>query len=418
MMKKILLPLLFAFTLTACIDYSDVTQEVTAKVKLQMPADFTEGTDFAGHSVVLKLGDKTLIATTDENGIATFKGVVPDVYSISTSWDISNELFAALTGKSGLSTRGAVVSGALNDQVIAENSTNEPILLPTNVAVKGDIIISKIASAGSKDINNRSYLAGKYLELYNQADESVDISGLYIGLLESSSPQAFTLEQLQSSFGGDMVICKQIFQIPTDKTYEVAPGTSVLLTNSAIDHRGWDERAGKFIRPNEAILTDADFEAKDESGTLINNPNTPGLLTAATSSGSTATMNLVQGGPCGIIIFRTDENIDDWERTYGYGKTSDPKYVAVPKRLILDAVDYLKKKATGVDVTTKRLFADIDASYINITSISGWTLEVVYRKTASVTPDGRIILKDTNNSLNDFKVSTTIKPREYDTTVE
>ena len=61
-----------------------------------------------------------------------------------------------------------------------------------------------------------------------------------------------------------------------------------------------------------------------------------------------------------------------------------------------------------------RLYADIDAGYTNIEAISGYTGEVVYRRTASIAADGHKILMDTNNSLNDFKVSTTIKPRQYD----
>ena len=417
-MNRHTLSILLSLVLTACIDYKDATGETSVKVQLQMPAEFTQGTDYAGHEIVLRLGEKIHVATTDEEGIALFENITPDVYSLSTAWEIDNEQYVTLTGTNDQSVKAAIVSGALNDQVISEEGANEPILLPTNVSVKRDIVISKIASAGSKDINNRTYMAGKYFELYNQAEDSVAIGGLYIGLLDSSNPQPFTLEELHAAFQDTLLICKQIFQIPDDQDYKVAPGASVLLTNSAIDHRGWDDGEGKYTRPNESILTDADFEAKDEGGTIINNPETPALLTAFTSSGGNATMNLVQGGPCGIIIFRTDENLDDWQRVYAYGKTTGQKYITVPKRLILDGVDYIKKKATGVDVTTKRLFTDIDAGYTNINATNGWTLEVVYRKTASVTPEGRIILKDTNNSLNDFKVSTTILPRQYDSTAE
>ena len=86
----------------------------------------------------------------------------------------------------------------------------------------------------------------------------------------------------------------------------------------------------------------------------------------------------------------------------------------MPKRLILDGVDYIKNRSTGVDVSSKRLYKEIDAGYTVIESISGWTGEVVYRRTSKLAADGHKILMDTNNSLNDFKVSTTIKPREYD----
>ena len=87
----------------------------------------------------------------------------------------------------------------------------------------------------------------------------------------------------------------------------------------------------------------------------------------------------------------------------------------MPKRFIIDGVDILRNKTTGVDVSTKRLYADIDAGYAVVQAITGYTGEVIYRKTAQRRgADGHRMLQDSNNSLNDFKISTTIKTREYD----
>lgn len=398
--------LLSALLLGSCIDYDDVSREVSVQVKLQMPEEFTKGSDLEGHEIVMSQDGNKLTATTNAEGIATFTGLIPDVYDISCSWEITNEQYMALTGEQAV-TNGCTVSGSLNEQLMSEAQEQQPILLPTHVAVKRDIVIGKIAAAGSKDANNRNYLAGRYVELYNQADNAVDVSGLYIGLLETTSPQPYTLDNLHEDYADSVVIVKQVFQIPADKPYMVAPGGTVLLTNSATDHSDVNEF--------EYDLTDADFESKDETGKTMNNPAVPALITSFSVFAKNATMNLMQGGPCGIILFRTTENINDWPHTYDYGKTTGSLfYLCVPKRVILDGVDYMKNKATGVDVSSKRLYADIDAGYTNIEAISGYTGEVVYRRTASIAADGHKILMDTNNSLNDFKVSTTIKPRQYD----
>ncbi len=398
--------LLSALLLGSCIDYDDVSREVSVQVKLQMPEEFTKGSDLEGHEIVMSQDGNKLTATTNAEGIATFTGLIPDVYDISCSWEITNEQYMALTGEQAV-TNGCTVSGSLNEQLMSEAQEQQPILLPTHVAVKRDIVIGKIAAAGSKDANNRNYLAGRYVELYNQADNAVDVSGLYIGLLETTSPQPYTLDNLHEDYADSVVIVKQVFQIPADKPYMVAPGGTVLLTNSATDHSDVNEF--------EYDLTDANFESKDETGKTMNNPAVPALITSFSVFAKNATMNLMQGGPCGIILFRTTEDINDWPHTYGYGKTTGSLYyLCVPKRVILDGVDYLKNKATGVDVSSKRLYADIDAGYTNTETISGYTGEVVYRRTASIAADGHKILMDTNNSLNDFKVSTTIKPRQYD----
>jgi len=404
--KRLYLLLLSVLALTSCIDYDDVSHEVSIKVQLQMPAEFTKGSDLKGHDIVLTLGPSTFKAVTNDEGIAVFNDLQPDVYDISTSWDITNDEYIALTGALA-QTSGCTVSGSLNSQLLSEQQADKPVMLPTNVAVKRDIVISKIASSGSKDKNNRVYLAGRYLELYNQSADTVDAAGLYIALLESSSPQPYTLDNLHDEFQDSVVVAKQVFQIPADKPFLVKPGGTILLCNSATDHSDVDSL--------EYDLRDADFESKDVTGATANNPETPALITSFTIFAKNATMNLMQGGPCGIVIFRTQEDITAWPHSYGYGKTTGSLYyLLIPKRLILDGVDYVKNKATGIDVSTKRLYADIDAGYAHIESVSGYTGEVVYRRTASVTADGRKILMDTNNSSNDFKVSTTIKPRAYD----
>ncbi len=386
-----------------CIDYSDATTAVSVKVQLQMPAEFTKGNDFEGHTVQLSFKGTTMQATTDANGMVEFNNLIPDVYDLSTSWDISDAQYELLTGEKPQGS-GCTVSGSINSTFIKDNGS--VITLPTSVAVKRDIVISKIATAGSKDQNNRNYMAGKYFELYNQSGDTTDISGLYIGLLDSTNPQPFTLDNLHDAYNDSVVLVKQVFQIPGGAK-PIAPGQAVVLTNSATDHSD--------VNATEQDLRDADYEAKDPTGNIINNPQTPALLSIYSSMGSSATMNLVQGGPCGIIIFRTKEDIMTWQKTYAYGKTTGSQlYLLVPKRVVLDGVDYMKNKPTGIDLSAKRLYSDIDAGYTHINAYSGYTGEVVYRRTAKVTPSGQKILTDTNNSSNDFKVSTTIKPREYD----
>ena len=89
------------------------------------------------------------------------------------------------------------------------------------------------------------------------------------------------------------------------------------------------------------------------------------------------------------------------------------QYGLLPKRYIIDGVDFLRHKATGTDVGEKRLYGDIDAGYISINATAGLSGEVVYRKVTSTTAAGQSILMDTNNSSNDFQVSTTIAPRTF-----
>lgn len=394
--------------LASCIDYSDATEEISAQVQLVLPSDFTGTTDLSGHEVVMSNNDGTIVmqATTDSQGVATFSSIIPDVYNISCSWEITAEEYHALTGDAQVIS-GATVSGSLNSQLLKEVQT---VQLSTLLSINRDIVIGKVYFAGAKDINNKNYLWGSYVELYNQSDNDVDVSGLYLGLLDAGSTMAYTLENLHEQHADSVVLLKQIFRIPANAGKTMSPGGTVLLVNSAIDHSLYSNM--------EYSLLDADFEAKDANMTYTNNPATPALEPVYLQSNTTiSNMNLVRGGPCGVVIFRTNDDVTQWPRTYKYPNTDTKgaQWVLLPKRFIIDGVDILKWKATGIDVQTKRLYDEIDAGYTSLTNANGLTGEVVYRKTSSKRgADGHKILEDTNNSSNDFTVSTTIKPREYD----
>ena len=392
-----------AAVLASCIDYDDATHETTARIQLAMPAEFINGSDLAGHQVVIQQGTTRLTATTDVQGVATFTGIIPDVYDISCSWEISGEQYQQLTGDQQV-VSGCTVSGSLNNHLIREEQT---IQLSTNLSINRDIIIGKIYYAGSKDNNSRTYMPGKYIELYNQSNNAVDVSGLYIGIVEAESTQAYTLENLHEAFADSVVLAKQVFRIPHDTPFMVQPGGTVLIVNSAADHTENNSM--------ERDLTGADFEAKDVSGKTQNNPAVPALELTYTMYPSISNMNLVQSGPCSVVIFRTTQDVTAWPTTYPYGKTTGNQWILIPVRHIIDAVEVLANKSTGIDVSTKRLYPTLDAGYTNIEAKSGWTGEVVYRRTSDKRgTDGHPILVDTNNSSNDFHVSTTIKPRHYD----
>lgn len=406
-------------TLASCINYDDAGRLVNIQVHLKAPAGFKA--DAALDNQEVKIKSKTIekTALTDENGIATFEGCMPDVYDISSYIELTGEEYAQKTGSED-AVEECIITATLNEQLFDETREQLPIemesaimaITPKDPGQKTkSIVISKIYSSGSKYNGNKNYLAGRYIELFNQSDQTADVAGMYIGLLESTgnSNRVYTLEELKNdpSINGTMVVVKQVYRIPTDKEYLVEGGKSIVITNSAIDHSS--------VNQFEADLSTADFEVVDYMDNLEHNDNVAKLSREFYSISSLKGMNLMQGGPCGIILFETDEDINSWPTTYGYGKTSGSMvYLLVPNSTIKDGVDFVKNTNTGPNLSTKRLYDEIDAGCTHIDAIAGYTGEVVYRKTARVYPDGRKKLMDTNNSSNDFKVSTTIKPREYD----
>jgi hypothetical protein len=284
-------------------------------------------------------------------------------------------------------------------------STNTSLQLPMSMSRKVSLIISKIYSSTSK-ISGGSYRIGTYIEIYNNSDEAVDAAGLYIGLLESESTIAYQQYPEDQAITPDSIYLKQLFRIPASSPVMVAPGSSLLLVNSATDHSSQNEY--------ERDLRGADFEAKDETGKVPNNPAVPALELIYTAYKSVSNMNLLAGGPCAIVNFRTAEDVSQWPTVYAYGKTKGNMFLRMHIKHVLDGVYFIKFKAqTGPDINTKRLPTSLDAAYTNVSTASGNIGERLFRQTLSVTPEGRKILMDTNNSLNDFICNDNINPREY-----
>jgi len=403
-----------SLTLTSCADFDDATTAIKddVTVTLLKPDEFSSVASMAGRHVELRSDNQTVTATTDAQGKATFTQLTPDIYNIAAAWELSHDEFVSMTGGS-VSTLDDVhkitVSGSVANQKITQS---QDIALQMLASENQDIIIGKIYFATSRDNNNRNYDAGTYLELYNQANDTIDAAGLYIGLTESESSQAYTLDNLHEQHADSVILLKQLFRIPADITCKVAPGGTILIVNSAIDHTQNNTSL-------EANLTGADFEAKDVSGKkYTNNPEVAALQQMFSIYKNMSYMNLVSNGLCGVVILKTSEDTGLWKTTYRYpnNDTKGFEFLLCPKRMIIDGVECLPNRTSnGPDIGAKRLYPEIDASYININAPGGRTGEVVYRKTSQHRgTDGHKMLIDTNNSGNDFQVSTTIKPREYD----
>lgn len=400
-MKKTFLLFTTICLLTGCMDMNDTTQPVTATIQLLAPDGFSNMNDMAGMTVTLQSETETATAVTDASGKAVFSDLAPDVYDISVATELTAEQYKAYTGMTPDSKQHFTLTGTLNQQTMSHDTH---VSLPLTVFLKQSLIIGKVYPSNSR--GNTAYSAGKYIELYNNSDEEVDAAGLYIGLLESNSTIAYQVYPYEQAATPGILHLKQVFRIPETTPVIVAPGGTLLLVNSATNHSTQNDY--------ERDLTGADFEAKDINKKVPNNENVPALLQVYTNMSNVSNMNITQGGPSSLVIFRTGEDVTSWPTVYADGKTSGTLFLAMPASYVLDGVDILKNKAqTGVDINSKRLFQDIDAGYTNVESTTGTTGERLVRKTASITSDGRKVLQDTNNSTNDFVCNDNINPREY-----
>ena len=387
-----------ALGLSSCLSSDDQTQPITIYVNVENPSGLSGLTGGQTVSLISSTG-YNYMAQTDADGTATFTNVIPDIYNVSASWSITSDQYMDATGET-VQHGTYVLSGALANQVLIDDATR--LTLSTNCARKQSVLISKVYYAGCKDNNNKNYLAGRFVELYNNSDEAVDVAGMYLCLMESGSTPAYII-----STQTDYIYIKQVFQFPDEGHHILQPGEHILVTNSAVDHT--ENAAADYDESN------ADFECKSNvNNAPANNPATPAMKLIWTAFATIPNMNLVQGGPCGIALIETDEDPAQWEPVYADGKSSGVQQLKAPAKYVVDGVDILKYRPDGtVDVSTKRFYDYIDAGYTNINAVNGYNGEVVYRVVESWTDDGRALLKDTNYSLDDWVCTTGINIGEY-----
>lgn len=405
--------------LCSCMDMNDTTPPVSATVQLVKPDNFVNMTDLSGMTITLQSSIETITVTTDAQGKASLTELAPNTYDITVSATVTHEQYEQYTGETVGGNKDFVLAGTLNQQVIDGDGS---ITLPLSAFMQQTIIIGKVYPSNSIDpaIGNSSLFSiGKYIELYNNSDEEADAGGLYIGVLESEMGNGYNYKvyPYEEAYTPGILHMKQVFRIPTDMPEKttLAPGGTLLLVNSAFDY---SER-NSF----ESDLSGADFEAKDLStaSPTPNNADVPALKlihTAYKSSQSTIyNLNLLEGGPTSLVLFNTDEDVSQWTVVRPYGApTIDRFYMEVPVDCVIDGVDILKHRnnlEAGANINEKRLFGEVDAGFCSVNATNGRAGEKLVRKTLSVTGDGRKILKDTNNSANDFECSTTISPRNY-----
>lgn len=396
-MKKIYTLLLIALAAIAC---KRVAPEQTGPFLLEfrMPAECRSNAYYSGAKVQLN-GAMDYEFETDVRGMVNVEGVVPGIYDIITHMEMSGrEYKALLKNPASIEDMARVIVGVslMNQRIFSAADMQIDI---TAAVVKG-LLISKIYYSGTRDNMDRTYTTDGYIEIFNNSDEVQYIDGKYLGLAESVSPAAYPANE-----NPDYIYMRQICRFPgSGEDYPVQPGASlVVAARSARNHIS--------SAATSVDLSGADFEVKMTEGS--GNPDVP-MLQLISNSTTIAYLNLLSGGPNAVVLFETDEDVLSWPEVYQIGKTSGEMFRKVPKTVISDGVECLKKPAqTDPDVNTKRLQQDIDAGYITITSVNGYNHESVERRVSRF-ENGRYYLTDTNNSSADFAVCSDPTPKKYD----
>ncbi len=316
-----------------------------------------------------------------------------------------------------------VVPGTYDLTVSGESSEWSLNGVAGNVDVFADkaVTVDLIASVGSSLIFKEVYFAGvpdfyfqdAFYEIYNNTDAVQYLDGIIMGVVDlGMAPGTWNKDQESvwmtngTYTEGKYPLTSHVQCFPGNGTdYPIQPRTSVIIASNPIDHSA--RTLGETDEQSPVNLSSADWQLYDDNSipadTKIDGiPN----MTLLWKNWGREMMPATEGQPIILARLKNVKPVDyaaqeDAVAAIPGGTTNA---FMIPADCILDAIDIVPADPT---CHFKRIEAKDDAGMTWITAADGvsngnYAGKSLRRKVAGFTADGKAILKDTNNSANDF----------------
>lgn len=380
-----------------------------------------------------QMNSTVLEKQTDATGLAIYNGISSGSYNIEATVTITKAQYEAATGLP-LATDNITFNGTKANLVL-NATTNNTIELVLEFGTIGDWVIKQVYYAGSHTTNGALF-RDQFIELYNNSNKVLYADSLYFGQLFGSntvSPNHTTGQYINDgsllqnqwdwskSFGASAdaatkyVYARTIFRIPGNgTTYPVQPGNSILIAATAVNHKApYTDAGGSSVNINDPSLTvnlsNANFEVylrdviSNPLASDVDNPSVPNVVVV--DRGGNRDLVLDNPGREAVFIAKTNANVlTEYKRltTPNYATATDTvgkdRYLQIPNSVIIDAVQIQPPAPTSR--VPRRLVASLDAGAYNV-PVGQYSSQSMIRKTSS-TIGTRKVLKDTNNSTEDF----------------
>lgn len=388
---------------------NNTVPDVTVSVSL--PDGFSEDAVFEGEVTMVSRSTSQALTAKASAGTARFQGVPYGVYDISAELSVSKadfkEMAPSLAGESDVQ-----ISGILKEVVLGPASTQTAFSLTTDWNVASPLVFSRIYNFGTLNLAGKAYNIDKYVEIFNNSSEVQYLDGLYIGEAWGSAPMASTMPEVDKQ---PVVYMQRISRIPgSGKDYPVQPGKSVVIAQNAKNH------IDATVVTNTVDLSAADFECYVEGAASFfpsDNADVPNLTPDVYQAGSFQAKLMVTQGFIPVLFRATEAEVEAMTKTLvpgtdAYGAQYASYVLELPAAKVIDLVDMMR---TGFESRGgKHVPNTMDAGFAKINQQS-----VAARKISRTVGD-RIVLKDTNNSTNDFVELTSeqtdgahLKARDY-----
>ena len=388
-LRSLWIPLCAVLMLNACKKDSLMeSKQVALTLTLENPSELTDA-KLSNVTVTLKeinSGKETVSSNVDKQQMAITLG--EGSYDVSLAGTIAyTQDGKAKTKKVAALKQGMVLTGTQHTENLA-----------LFIVEEGEgFVIQEIFFTGTQTPENKLYLGDKYFVIYNNSPETLYADGLVIAQSDFLTTQK---REYSPNVMSQAVAVGSVIKIPGSGTqYPVLPGKSIVIADDAINHKEYN--------PVSIDLRKADFEIFSDNVGDIDNPQVKNMENVY------GRMVFHNRGFSSYVLARFPNGSDDFltNQQYNYSYNLEVAGTIYP----MDQEEYKIPNSWIIDAVNLSVQSDFQWIVTDPSLDMGWTFcgklsadktrfgKSVRRKNLTTTTDGRVILKDTNNSSLDFE---------------
>ena len=387
-MKRFIYILILVLWTASCTDlrqenpYADDLHTLT--VRAEWPSQEHQKSGLEVRVEEMNIGSR-YVSHTDSEGCAIF--VIPDgLYRITMSGREKENVF----------------NGSADKIVLAGKDLNLSLML--SVSRAGTVVIKEIYCGGCKKLPQEGdYQADQYIILHNNDYNVQYLDSLCFGTL---APYRSTGSNPWGTLPDFVPIIQAVWQFPGDgDDFPLQPGEdAVLCLRGAIDHAAQYPLSVNLNKPDYFVCYNPTYFSNTTyhpaPGELISQDR---YLDVVIKTGKANAYTMSIQSPA-VVIFRSQgvsihDFVDSTDNITPVPGSNVDNVVKVPYEWVLDAVEVFEGSSSN---NQKRLQPSVDAGYVMLSdTFLGHSLIRLVDEDATAAA-GYEILKDTNNSLNDF----------------
>ena len=387
-MKRLIYILILVLWTASCTDFRQENPYAedlrTLSIQAQWPSEVNQKSGLEVRVEEMNIGSR-YVSHTDSEGCATF--VIPDgLYRITISGREDADVF----------------NGSADKIVLAGKDLNLSLML--SVSRAGTVVIKEIYCGGCKKLPQEGdYQYDQYIILHNNDCTVQYLDSLCFGTL---APYRSTGSNPWGTPPDFVPIIQAVWQFPGDgDDFPLQPGEdAVVCLRGAIDHAAQYPLSVNLNKPDYFVCYNPTYFPNTTyhpaPGNLISQDRHLNVV-VKTGMANAYTMSIQSPA---VVIFRSQgvsihDFVDVADNITPVPGSSVDNVVKVPYEWILDAVEVFEGSSSN---NQKRLQPSVDAGYVMLsdTFLGHSLIRQVDEEASAVS--GYEILRDTNNSLNDF----------------